>query len=123
MNFALPVVSGRRKFDHISDVREELGWPTARQLHKQRSLSSLHKILLTGEPQALASQIRANSSLRSRSTRQDADLALPRVRTEPGKRRLLYSIVKLYNALPADLHGSSIASFKRHVCAHLSGIG
>ena len=26
MNFALLVVTGRRKFDHVSDVREELGW-------------------------------------------------------------------------------------------------
>ena len=96
INFALRVVTGRRKFDHISDVLEELGWPspTARQLHKQHSLRLLHKILVTGEPQALASQIRANPSLRASSIRQDADLALPRVRTESGKRYLLYSTVQ-----------------------------
>ena len=114
-NFALRVVSGRRKFDHISDVREELGWPTARQLYRQHSLCLLHKILATGEPQALASQIHSNSSLRARSTRQDTDLALPHVRTETGKRRLLYSIVKQYNDLPSELRNRSLASFKHHL--------
>ena len=53
LNFALHTASGRRKFDHISDVREELGWPTARQLYEQHSLNFLHKIRCTGEPEPL----------------------------------------------------------------------
>ena len=123
LNFALRVISGRRKFDHISDVREELGWHTARQLYKQHTLTLLHKIMDTGEPQALASQIQANSSLRSRSTRQDTDLALPRVRTEAVKRRLLYSTVQLYNELPSDIRSSSLASFKRLLHEQLADPG
>ena len=123
LNFALRVISGRRKFDHISDVREELGWHTVRQLYKQHTLTLLHKIMDTGEPQALASQIQANSSLRSRSTRQDTDLALPRVRTEAGKRRLLYSTVQLYNELPSDIRSSSLVSFKRLLHEQLAESG
>ena len=57
INFCLRAVSGRRKYDHISDVREELGWLTARQLYEVQSLNLLHKIRRTGEPQALASQL------------------------------------------------------------------
>ena len=123
LNFALRVVSGRRKFDHISDVREELGWPLARQLYQLHSVNFLHKMLVTGEPQALASQVQINSSLRSRSTRQDTDLALPRVRTEAGRRRHLYSIVKLYNTLPQKVRDLSLAAFKRELGSHLVGIG
>ena len=123
LNFALRVVSGRRKFDHISNVREEPGWHTARQLYKQHTLTLLHKILATGEPQARASQIQANSSLRSRSTRQNTDLALPRVRTEAGKRRLLYSTVQLYNELPSDIRSSSLVPFKRLLHEHLAEPG
>ena len=115
INFALRVVSGRRKFDHISDVREELGWPTARQLFEIHSLNFLHKIRCTGEPETISSQILTNSSLRSRSTRRDTDLALPRVRTEAGRRRLLYSIAQLYNRLPHDFRSLSMGSFKRSV--------
>ena len=92
LNFGLRVISGRRKFDHISDVRGGLGWPTARQLYELHSLNLLHEIHITEEPLALSSQPRANS-LRSRSTRQDGDLALPRLRTEAGRRRLLFGIV------------------------------
>ena len=115
LNFALRTVSGQRKFEHISDVREELGWPTARQLYEQHSLNFLHKICCTGEPEAFSSQLQVNSTLRSRSTRQDADLALPRVRTEAGRRRLLFSIVQLYNRLPPVVRDLSLRSFKRVV--------
>ena len=118
-NFALRVVSGRRKFDHISDVREELGWPTARQLYELHSLNFLHKIRCTGEPETLSSQLLVNSSLRSRSTRQDADLALPRARTESGRRRLLFGIVQLYNRLPPEMRNLSLGSFKRSVSEFL----
>ena len=118
-NFALRVVSGRRKFDHISDVREELGWPTARQLYELHSLNFLHKIRCTGEPETLSSQLLVNSSIRSRSTRQDADLALPRARTESGRRRLLFGIVQLYNRLPPEMRNLSLGGFKRSVSEFL----
>ena len=115
LNFALRAVSGRRKFDHISDVREELVWPTARQLYELHSLSFLHKIRCTGEPEALSSQLQVNSVLRSRTTRQDADLALPRVRTEAGRRRLLFNTVQSYNRLPPEIRNLPLGSFKREV--------
>ena len=105
--------------DHISDVREELGWLTARQLYELQSLSLLHKISRTREPQALASQLSVNSELRSRSTRQDFDLALPHVRTNAGKRRFLYSIVQQYNNLPIDMRESD-AMHTTHNTVHLS---
>ena len=71
------MISGRRKFHHISDVRDELGWLPVSQLHKQHCLTLLHQIISAGEPQALASLLQANSYLRSR---QDADLALTSAR-------------------------------------------
>ena len=114
-NFALRVISGRRKFDHISDVRDDLGWPTVPQLYEQHCFTFIHKILRSGEPQALASHLQANSTLRSRNTRQDADLALPRVRTESGRRRLFYRTVRSYNDLPDELKGMSVACFRRAV--------
>ena len=113
LNFGLRVISGRRKFDHISDVRGALGWPTARQLYKLHSLNLLHKIRITEEPLVLSSQIQANSTIRSRSTRQDNDLALPRVRTEAGKRRLLFNTVQQYNQLPPEVRVLPLPAFKR----------
>ena len=115
MNFALGAVSGLRKFDRISDVREELGRPTARQRYELHSLNFPHKIRCFGEPEALSSQLHVNSALRSRSTRQGTDLALPRARTEVGRRRLLYSTVKAYNRLSPEIRGLSVGGFKRHI--------
>ena len=118
LNFGLRVISGRRKFDRISDVRDALGWPTARELYKLHSLNLLHKIRITEEPLVLSSQLRANSTLRSRSTRQDGDLALPRVRTEAGRRRLLFKTVQRYNELPPEVRLLPLNAFKRTV-SHL----
>jgi len=121
-NFALRVISGRRKFDRISGVRGELGWPTVPQLHEQHCLTLLHKIIRTGEPQALASRLQPNSELRSRNTRQDTDLALPpgRVNTNAGFRRFFYRTVQRYNTLPAEVKEMSIASFKSAVASLLA---
>ena len=91
------------------------GWLTARQLYELQFLNLLHKIRRTGESQALASRLLTNSQVRSRSTRQDADLALPRVRTAAGKRRFLYAVVQQYNSLPTVLREASLQSFKREL--------
>ena len=37
LNLALRTVSGRRKFDPLSDMREEMGWPTVLQLCESTS--------------------------------------------------------------------------------------
>ena len=115
LNFALRIISGKRKFDHLSNIRKELGWPTADELYRQQSLNLLHKIHITGEPQALASHLHVNSNLRSLSTRQNLDFALPRVRTEAGKRRFLYDVVQNYNKLPLPMRHSTIPHFKREI--------
>ena len=105
LNFAARVISGRRKFDHVSDVRDALGWLDSSQLFHHQSLSLLHKIILTGKPECIASQISANrdNPVHVCSTRQDHLLQLPAIRTEAGRRRFLYGIVQRFNALPADI--------------------
>ena len=104
-------------------MREELGWPSARQLYQLHSLTFFHKMLNTGEPQALASHLQLNSSLRSRSTRQDTALALPRVRTEAGRRRHMYSVAQLYNTLPLVFRDLTPSAFRRQLTNHLLGSG
>ena len=66
----------------------------------------------TDEPQALASQLVLNSQIRSRPTRQDPDLSLPRVNTDAGERRLLVHTEKLYNSLPRAMHNTTLSTFK-----------
>ena len=97
LNFALRIISGKRKFEHISraraNIRKELGWPTADELYRKQSLNLLHKINIIGEPQTLVSQLQVTSNLRPLSTRQNLDFALPCVRTEADKRRFFYDVL------------------------------
>ena len=54
-NFAARVLSGRRKFDHISDVLRQLGWLDAQQFVMFSDVCMLQKILTSGEPNAIRS--------------------------------------------------------------------
>ena len=121
MNFAARVISGKRKFDHVSDVRDALGWLESPQLFHYQSLCLLHKIINTREPECIANQICENLDNPShvRSTRQDHLLHLPAIRTEAGRRRLLYRVPQQMNELPAEIRDLKGAQFKTRLKAHL----
>ena len=57
INFCARVVSGRRKFDHISDIVERLGWLNAKSLVQYHTACSLLKTLRTGAPAYVARTI------------------------------------------------------------------
>ena len=72
-----------------------------------------HKVLRSGEPEALASVLQVNGDLRQRNTRQDSLLCVPRSRTEAGKRRFCSRAPRLYNSIPAGLAELGPRSFSR----------
>ena len=113
------MIFGRKKFDHVSDLRQKLGWLSADDLVSHSTLSLLHRIRCVGEPEALAGEFLTVGETRQRSTRQDSDLIVPRSRTEMGKRRFRSRAPLLYNALPPDLHRLPVAPFKRALKRHL----
>ena len=100
INFCARVVSGRRKFDHISDIVERLGWLNAKSLVQYHTACSLFKTLRTGAPAYVARTIGPpRNAVHSHATRRSAELSLPRIRTEAGRRRLCYRGVSLLNEL------------------------
>ena len=125
LNFAARVTSDRRKYDHVSDVRDALGWLDSSQLLHHQSLTLLHKIIQTGEPESIASQIRSNRDdpVHVRTTRQDHLLQLPKICTEAGRRRFLYWVVQRYNALPAEIRELRITRFRTRLRSHLRDLG
>ena len=88
---------------------------TVEQLQSYHTLSLLHKVIRTGEPEALAGMFCTNASVRQRNTRQDNLLHIPRSRTECGKRRFCVRAPSLYNALPLDLRERPVRSFNAHL--------
>ena len=119
INFGARVIFGRRKFDHVSDLRERLGWLSARQLADSCTLCLTHKVLISGEPESLSSVLHVNGALRQRRTRQDRLLYVPRSRTEAGKRRFCCRAPSLYNRLPAGTAELGSQSFSRQLKRHM----
>ena len=103
--FAARVISGRRKLDHVWDVRDELGWLDSSQLFHYQSLSLLHKIISTGEPECIANQsfTDRDNPRHICSTRQYHLLHIPTIRTEVGRRRFLFKALRQFNELPAGI--------------------
>ena len=64
---------------------------------------SLRCALVTGRPEAIADTLGQTARQRhAHDTRRASELALPRIRTEAGRRRLCYGAVQAYNQLPVD---------------------
>ncbi|KAF0293252.1 hypothetical protein FJT64_008846 [Amphibalanus amphitrite] len=107
LNYAAKVVFGRRKYDHASDLLRRLEWLSADQLVSYHTLSLLHKVRRSGEPEELAAGLATVAEARGRDrdvvTRQDHLLHVPRCRTEMGRRRFQCRGPAAYNALPPDL--------------------
>ena len=66
MNFSVGVISGRRKYDHISDVRRGLGRLSASELANYHTLTLMHKVLRHGEPEELTKMPRKCADVRDR---------------------------------------------------------
>ena len=115
VNFAARVVTGLRKFDHISRARNQLCFMVPRQMHDLYTLTAAHKILVSGEPSELASLFQCFSDARNcdRPTRQDGRLRPPAFRTMTGQRSFSYRAVTLLNRLPIETRALGPSAFKR----------
>ena len=85
------VVSGKRKYDHVSEVLKELRWLSAENMWRIQSITLLKKILESGQPEALSNGIVSRGSARGHDTRQSDQFDLPVIKTESRRRRFLYA--------------------------------
>ena len=97
-----------------------LGWLSAENLATYHTLCLLHKTRRHGEPESLAASFTTVAETRSRPTRQDNDLFVPRSRTEMGRRRFVCRAPILYNALPGDAPELPVPIFARRLKRHLA---
>ena len=122
INYAARVLFGRRKYDHVSDLLERLGWLSAEGMGTYHTVCLTHKVRRSGEPEQLAAGLSTVAEARTveRATRQDNLLSVPRSRTEMGRRRFACRGPTLYNALPRDIEGLPVPLFCRRVRQHLA---
>ena len=124
INYAARVLFGRRKYDHVSDLLERLGWLGAEGMATYHTVCLTHKVRRCGEPEQLAAGLSTVAETRTaeRCTRQDNLLSVPRSRTEMGRRRFACRGPTLYNALPRDLQGLPVPLFSRRVRRHRAAV-
>ena len=119
INFAARVIFGRRKFDHVSDLRDQLDWMAPKTMSDYQTLLTAHKAIQHNEPEELAALFTQNREVRERGTRQDHLYHLPRPRLETGKRRFGYRAASLLNSLPAEIVKLPPVKFARTVKARI----
>ena len=104
LNFSARVISGRRKYDHVRDVLRDLEWLDVGQLVRYHRMCLVHATLTSGTPDEIAVTFGETAQHRY-ETRTACQHALPRIRTEAGRRRLCYSAVRDYDSLPPSVGG------------------
>ena len=121
-NFAARLISGRRKYQHVSDVIEELEWLPIATMLEYHDMCLLHKIIRTGEPEILRREVSLNREVVERRTRRSDYLYLSRSRTNIGKRTFRHRACSLYNGhvIGSELQGLSCARFKNMLKALLA---
>ena len=117
INFAARVISGRRKYDHISDVVRQLEWLTIPELVAYNDVCLLHKIITNETPSSLRRNISFNYELLARETRQSSQISLYHPNNNHGKRQFMYRACAKYNqhVIPYDIDAISMDVFKSRV--------
>ena len=103
-NFACRIVSGAKKFDHVTPLLKRLSWlPVKDQLYYRQAIMAFK--CMTGQaPKYLTSQFITREQVSERTTRSSQKLKIPLFRTASGQRTFYYSTVKLWNNLESFLN-------------------
>ena len=122
MNFAARIISGSKKYDHITPVLNSLGWPKIESLVAERDAIKMFKALrVDGSPAAIKNLFVSRSDVSTRQTRASSrgELQLPAFHLTASQRSFRYRGAKLWNELPsAIVNCTSFASLKKAIAEH-----
>ena len=119
-NFAARVLTGTKKFDHISPVLYKLGWLSIENQLLARDATQMYKIVNNLAPTYLCNNIHERSDVHLYNTGRKNDLNPPLCRTTTAQRSFFYRCTQTWNSLTRDTRNSlSLSSFKRKVYAEL----
>ena len=108
-NFVARIVTGARKYEHITPMLKELHWlPVAKQL-EVRDILMAFKCIKGLAPPSLCNKFSTRSQVHTRNTRNKDKLHIPSFRSATGQRSFSYRAVQLWNDLPESL--ANIESF------------
>ena len=115
VNLATRVVTGLRKFEHVSQARNDLRLMTPQQMCQLQTVVAAHKAYWLGEPSDLASLFETNAAARAcdRVTRSDQRMRPPAMRTAAGQRAFAFRAAHMLNEIPTEVRDLHPIRFKR----------
>ena len=113
-NYACRIVSGARKYDHVTPHLKSLSWlPVKDQLYYRQAIMAF-KCISGHAPKYLSSQFITREQVTKRTTRSGQKLDIPLFKTASGQRTFYYRTIGLWNNLDPFLKSScSVQVFKR----------
>ena len=115
-NFAAKVVTGMRKFDHVTPALNLLQWKRLEEQRKTHRLCLLFKCLINQAPQYLSEMFHTNSQIHEYNTRQQHHLHVPMSTTASHHRTSLYQATADFNKLPSRVKQSkTLYQFKQNL--------
>ena len=120
-NVAAHLISGRRKYDHITPVLKELHWLPVVKRIQFKVVTTVFKAMHDTAPAYLQELIVPYAPSRGLRSREHNLLCVPFTRsTVAGSRAFSIAGPKLWNALPQYLRDiSDISTFKKQLKTHL----
>ena len=105
-NFACRIVSGARKYDHVTPLLKELRWlPVATQLY-YRSATMAFKCMTGCVPAYISAQFIKRQEVSNHHTRNSQQLNIPLFKTATGQRTFYYKIVTVYRAFEKSVYNT-----------------
>ena len=108
-NFAARIVTGARKYDHITPMLKDLHrLPVAKQLEATDTLMAF-KCIKGLAPPSLCNKFTTRSQVHTRNTRNKDKVNIPFFRSATGQRSFLYRAAQFWNNVPENL--TNVESF------------
>ena len=112
-NYAARIISGVKKFDHISPTISALGWLPIKEHLLYRDTLLMFKCINGQAPSYLCDKFKQRNQIHNRNTRGNEELDIPKFRTSTGQRTFKYRGTKLWNELNKETKLiNNLASFK-----------
>ena len=111
-NFACRIITGTKKFEHITPSLREVGWlPVAQQLIYRDSIMTF-KCMNAMAPPYLSRLFRKRVAIHDRNTRNKDLLQIPLCKTKSGQRNFQCRATGIWNDMDDELKQLDLKSFK-----------
>ena len=122
-NLAARIVSGTRKFDHVTPILKQSQWLSIIKQLAVRDVTMVFKCLSGLAPPYLCQKFKPDRKCTNCNTRNKDRLHIPLCRTATGQRAFTFRGQKLWNSLPDDFQSiTNLDVFKVKIKQHFLGV-